>query len=325
MSDRSQVSMPADVPEISASRLFDAPRDLVFDAFSSPSHLAQWWGPTGFTLTTQEMTFAPGGVWRFVMHGPDGRDYENKIVFGEIARPERISYLHPGDDGAEPVRMEVTVSFAEENGKTRLTWRMRFSTIAERDRVDREYGAAQGLGQTLTRLGAYVAESGSRAFVISRSFDVSRELLWKALTEPERMAQWWGPKGFPVIAAKMDFCPGGRYLYGLKTPDGGAMWGRFIYREIDAPSRIVLVSSFSDDKGGVTRHPMSASWPLEMLSLFELESEGDRTTLTIRGLPINSTEEERATFAGAMDSMTKGRSGTFDQLANYLAGATAIQ
>jgi uncharacterized protein YndB with AHSA1/START domain len=325
MSDGSQVSTPADVPEISASRVFDAPRDLVFDAFSSPSHLAQWWGPTGFTLTTREMTFTPGGVWRFVMHGPDGRDYSNKIVFGEIERPERITYLHPGDDGAEPVRMKVTISFAEENGKTRLTWRTRFSTIAERDRVDREYGAAQGLGQTLTRLGAYVAECGSRAFVISRSFDASRELLWKALTEPERMAQWWGPKGFPVIAAKMDFRPGGRYLYGLKTPGGGAMWGRFVYRGIDAPSRIVLVNSFSDETGGVARHPMSASWPLEMLSLFELENEGNRTTLTIRWLPINSTEEERATFAGAMDSITQGWSGTFDQLADYLAGTAAIR
>jgi len=226
-------------------------------------------------------------------------------VFGEIARPERISYPHPGDDGAEPVRMEVTISFAEENGKTRLTWRMRFSTIAERDRVDREYGAAQGLGQTLTRLGAYVAESGSRAFVISKSFDASRELLWKALTEPERMAQWWGPKGFPVIAAKMDFRPGGRYLYGLKTPDGGAMWGRFIYREIDAPSRIVLVSSFSDETGGVTRHPMSASWPLEILSVFELESEGDRTTLTIRGVA------DQIDGGGARD--LRGRDGQHDK------------
>lgn len=94
---------------------------------------------------------------------------------------------------------------------------------------------------------------------------------------------------------------------------------------IDAPSRIVLVNSFSDETGGVTRHPTSASWPLEMLSRFELESEGNRTTLTIRWLPINSTEEERATFAGAMDSMTQGWSGTFDQLADYLAGTAAIR
>jgi len=103
----------------------------------------------------------------------------------------------------------------------------------------------------------------------------------------------------------MDFRPGGRYLYGLKTPDGGAMWGRFIYREIDAPSRIVLVSSFSDETGGVTRHPMSASWPLEILSVFELESEGDRTTLTIRGVA------DQIDGGGARD--LRGRDGQHDK------------
>jgi uncharacterized protein YndB with AHSA1/START domain len=315
----SQAATPADVPEITASRLIEAPRDLVFDAFSSPNALANWWGPTGFSLTTHEMSFAPDSVWRFVMHGPDGRDYKNKIVFREIERPERISYVHPGDEGTEPVRNEVTVSFLEDDGKTRLTWRMRFQTIAERDRVDREYDAAQGLGQSLTRLDAYVAESGSRAFVVSRSFDASRELLWKALTEPERMAQWWGPKGFPVAAAKMDFRVGGSYLYGTKTPDGGTMWGRFIYREIETPSRIVLVSSFSDENGGVTRHPMSPTWPLETLSIFSLETDEARARLTIRWLPINAADEERATFAGAVDSMNQGWGGTLDQLAEYLA------
>jgi uncharacterized protein YndB with AHSA1/START domain len=311
--------LPTDVPEITVSRLIDAPRDLVFDAFTSPGHLANWWGRTGFTLTTHEMTFAPDGVWRFIMHGPDGRDYNNKIVFRDIVRPERISYVHSGDEGAEPVRMEVTVLFVEEDGKTRLTLRMRFQSIAERDRVASEYDAAEGGRQTLARLDAYVVETGEQAFVISRSFDASRTLLWKALTEPERMAKWWGPKGFPVAAAKMDFRPGGRYLYGMKTPDGETMWGRFIYREIEEPSRIVLVNSFSDENGGITRHPMSPSWPLEMLSVFSLTTEGERTRLTIRWLPINATDEERATFAGARESMKQGWGGTLDQLTEYLA------
>jgi uncharacterized protein YndB with AHSA1/START domain len=319
MSDRSQVILPADVPEIIMSRLIDAPRDLVFDAFSSPSQLARWWGPTGFTLTTHDMTFAPGGVWRFIMHGPDGRDYNNKIIFREIERPERISYAHPGDDGVEPVRMEVTVSFVEDEGKTRLTLRQRYDALAERDRVDQHYGAAEGGRQCLARLDAYVAEMNNHSLVVSRTFDASRALLWKALTEPDRMANWWGPKGFPVAASKMDFRPGGRYHYGLKTPDGGAMWGRFTYREIDEPSRIVLISSFSNEEEGVTRHPMSATWPLEMHSVFTLESEGERTKLTIRWLPINATEEERATFLGATDNMKQGWAGTFGQLEDYLA------
>ncbi len=319
MPTQSQATMPAEVPEITASRLIDAPRDLVFDAFSSPGHLANWWGPLGFSLTTHEMSFAPGGVWQFIMHGPDGRDYNNKIVFREIVRPERISYVHPGDEGAEPVRMVVTVSFVEEESKTRLTLRQRFETIAERDRVDSQYGAAEGGKQTLARLDAFVAAMGEQAFVISRSFDAPVVLLWKALTEPERMAKWWGPKGFPVAAAKMDFRVGGRYHYGMKTPDGGVMWGRFIYREIKEPSRLVLVNSFSDENGGVARHPMSPTWPLEMLSIFTLDDERQRARLTIRWIPVNATEEERATFAGAMEGMKQGWSGTLDQLADYLA------
>ena len=77
---------------ISATRLFDAPADLVFDMWTDPKHLANWWGPRGFTITTHEFSFKPGGTWRFIMHGPDGRDYKNEIVFREIARPKRITY-----------------------------------------------------------------------------------------------------------------------------------------------------------------------------------------------------------------------------------------
>jgi hypothetical protein len=81
------------------------------------------------------------------------------------------------------------------------------------------------------------------------------------------------------------------------------MWGRFVYREIEEPSRIVLIGSFSDENGGVTRHPMSPTWPLEMLSIFSLDAEGQRSILTVCWLPINATDEERATFAGAKEGM----------------------
>ncbi len=158
-------------------------------------------------------------------------------------------------------------------------------------------------------------------FAISRTFDAPRSLVWKALTEPERMAQWWGPKGCPVVASQMDFRPGGTYLYGLKTPDGGAMWGRFVYREIEEPSRIVLVSSFSDENGGVTRHPMSPTWPLEVLSTFTLTERNGGAELTVGWSPIDPTEDERQTFAAARDGMTQGWTGTLDQLTDYLARA----
>jgi len=95
--------------------------------------------------------------------------------------------------------------------------------------------------------------------------------VWKCFTDPERMKQWWGPKGFTVIASKMDLRVGGTYHYCLKAPDGTPMWGKFVFREIVPPERLDFISSFSDEKGGTTRHPGHASWPLAMHSTFTFE------------------------------------------------------
>jgi uncharacterized protein YndB with AHSA1/START domain len=156
-------------------------------------------------------------------------------------------------------------------------------------------------------------------FVISRVFDAPRDLVWKAFTDPERMRHWWGPKGFKVIASTMDLRPGGTYHYGLKAPDGSIMWGKFVYRDIVAPERLVLVSSFSDEAGGTTRHPGHLSWPLEMLSVFTFEDLGGQTRFTVRWAPYNATADERKTFDDGRDSMQQGWGGTLDQLADYLA------
>ncbi len=164
-----------------------------------------------------------------------------------------------------------------------------------------------------------VKESKKQEFVISRVLNAPRELVWKACTEPERMKEWFGPKGFTGREAKMDFRPGGVYHYALRSPDGKEMWGKFVYRDIVAPERIVFVNSFSDEQRGVTRHPMHATWPLEMLSTFTFTEQGGQTTFTIRWSPISPTESERKTFEESFESMTQGWTGTLDQLENYLA------
>jgi uncharacterized protein YndB with AHSA1/START domain len=157
-------------------------------------------------------------------------------------------------------------------------------------------------------------------FVISRVFDAPRDLVWKAFTDPDHMKQWWGPKGFTVIQSKMDLRPGGTYHYGMRAPDGSAMWGKFVYREVAAPARMVFINSFSDEAGGITRHPMAPTWPLEMLSIFTFEEEpGGKTKLTIRWSPHNATEEERKTFDASHDNMRQGWNGTLEQLTAYLA------
>ena len=163
------------------------------------------------------------------------------------------------------------------------------------------------------------ADAGT--FVVSRTFDAPRNLVWKAFTDQERMRHWWGPKGFTVVASKMDLRSGGIYHYGLKAPDGAAMWGKFAFREIAAPERMVFISSFSDEAGGTTRHPGHQAWPLEMLSMFTFEEVGGKTKVTIRWSPHDPSDSERRTFDEGYDSMRMGWGGTFDQLEAYLANA----
>lgn len=144
--------------EIVITRVFDAPRELVFKAWTDPKHVAQWWGPNGFTNTIHEMDVRPGGVWRFIMHGPDGVDYPNKIVFIEVVKPERLVYAHGSDKEDDPEQFDVTITFAEQGDKTHLTMRSLFQSAAERDRVVKEHGAIEGGNQTLARFAEHLAQ-----------------------------------------------------------------------------------------------------------------------------------------------------------------------
>lgn len=162
----------------------------------------------------------------------------------------------------------------------------------------------------------------AKEFVISKTFDAPRDLLWKALTEPERMQEWFSPKGCTSRSVKFDFSPGGTYLYCMTTPDGNEMWGKAVYREIEKPNKIVYINSFSDANGGTTHHPMSATWPLEMITTFTLADDGGKTKLTVTWLPINAAAAEIETFNSAHDGMRQGWAGTFEHLTEYLAKAS---
>ena len=164
--------------------------------------------------------------------------------------------------------------------------------------------------------------SGERELVITRVFDAPRKLVWKALTESDRLARWWGPTGFTMLVRTLDLRPGGVFHYAMRSPDGHIMWGRFLYRNIEAPTRLVFVNSFADEEGNIARAPFSSTWPLEILNTLTLDEAGGKTTLTLRGGPINATEEERETFWNAQESTRQGFAGTFDQLAAYLAEET---
>lgn len=156
-------------------------------------------------------------------------------------------------------------------------------------------------------------------FSITRTFDAPRDLVWKVYTEAEHLAKWWGPKGFGIRVAQLDLQPGGVFHYGMQLPDGKEVWGKFVYREIVAPERLCFVVSFSDENCGITRHFMSASWPLEVFNSVTFDEKNGKTTLIMKGYPINATEEERKTFESSFEGMRQGFSGTLDQLDAYLS------
>jgi uncharacterized protein YndB with AHSA1/START domain len=143
--------------EIVTTRVVDAPRERVWRAWTERAQVAQWWGPNGFTNTIHEMDLRPGGVWQFVMHGPDGVDYMNKSIFEEIVRPERLVYTHVSGP-----KFQATATFDEHGGKTTVTTRMLFDTAAERDRTVKVFGAVEGARQTLERLNQHVAKMGEK-------------------------------------------------------------------------------------------------------------------------------------------------------------------
>lgn len=147
----------AEARSIVTTRVFDAPRELVFSAWTDPKHLREWWGPDGFSTSTSAFELRPGGVWRFVMHGPDGRDYQNRITFDTVQPPSLITYHHGGGGDVEPIEFNVTVSFEDLGGRTRVTLRAELRSAADRERVIREHRADEGAQQTLARLAAYVA------------------------------------------------------------------------------------------------------------------------------------------------------------------------
>jgi uncharacterized protein YndB with AHSA1/START domain len=144
--------------EIVVSRLLNASRELVFQAFTDPQHVVHWWGPNGFTNTDREMNVRVGGVWRFTMHGPDGTDWPNRITYLEVIKPERLVYLHDDDSDSEGgQKFHVTVTFEAQGKKTLLTMRSLFATAAECEQV-KQFGAVEGGQQTIDHLEAYLAK-----------------------------------------------------------------------------------------------------------------------------------------------------------------------
>jgi uncharacterized protein YndB with AHSA1/START domain len=156
--------------------------------------------------------------------------------------------------------------------------------------------------------------------IFTRVFEAPRELIFKMWTESGHFSNWWGPKGSSLQVAKMDVRPGGMFLGCQTSPDGNlVMWVKFAYQEIVSPEKVVFVRSFSDEEGNTIRAPFNLNWPLEIMNSITLEENEGKTTLTLKGCPLNASVEEKAAYDGMTPRLQKDLEGTFNKLADYLA------
>jgi uncharacterized protein YndB with AHSA1/START domain len=320
MTGIAHTTLPIDKPQIITSRLLSAPRDLVWKALTAPEHIKHFWGPDGFTNSISHMDVKVGGEWLFTMHGPDGKDWPNRIIYRTVTAPSYLAWEHDGGkDDPDGHRFFGELELFEEGTKTRIELRMLESSLSARDAVAKYAG--EGGRQNLERLAAYLAPIADplHKFEIERGYAVSQKRLFEVCTQVDHLKQWMSPAGLTVIKAEQDLQPAGTYHYGLASDDGKEMWGLVTYKEITPNSRLVYTQSFSNADRGITRHPMAPTWPAEMHTIFEFISEGsEQTKLRITWIYAGVDEAEVSTFKAAHAGMTQGWTGSLDKLEDYL-------
>ncbi len=310
--------------EIKIVRLYDAPVDAVWEAWSDPAQLAQWWGPRGFSITTYKKETKTGGTWHYTMHGPDGAKWETVTKYLEVVPRKKLVYDHGGNDERPPL-FRVTVLFSEEGKKTKMDMTMTVPSAEALAQTRQIIKQARG-NSTWDRLAEHLEKqiSGTDKFVIAQAFDAPIGLMFDVWTSPKHLAQWLPPAGFTMNFIECDIRPGGSSFYWMGN-GSMKMYGIAHYLTIDRPHRLVYTQQFADEKRKVARHPMAPTWPETMLTTVQFAEESpNRTRVTVTWEPYGAdTTEEIATFVKMRGGMTQGWSGSFDKLEEYLPHAAS--
>jgi uncharacterized protein YndB with AHSA1/START domain len=299
--------------EATITRIFDAPRDLVFKAWTDPKQMARWWGPKWFTNPVCEMDVRPGGALLIHMASPDGAVFPMKGNFQEIVPPERLVFTSNAflDEGGDPwIESVNTVTFDDQGGKTKLTvqvvvvradpaaagalagmetgWNQSFDKLAA------ELGAQDANGQTTGRKTQLIAEPGKQEIITRRVFDAPRELVFKAHTDPSAIPQWWGPAALKTTIEKMDVMSGGLWRFVQVAPDGNEYAFHGVYHDVASPERIVQTFEFDGEPGQVS------------LETATFEEHGGKTTLTYHSVFQSIEDRDAMVREGMEDGLDEG-------------------
>lgn len=311
--------------ELKIIRRFNAPVNMVWEAWTDTDQVVQWWGPRGFTLTSHSKDLRPGGIWHYTMHGPDGTDYPNKTLYHEVIRETKLVYDHGGYDDRPPL-FRVTALFTEIDGQTQLDLTMTLAS-AEAAVEIRKFIKKAGGEATWDRLAEYLEKikSGQEVFVINRTFDVARDLMFKIWTDPAIIEKWLPPVGFDMQFIRADIREGGESFYVMSGQSGMKMYGKMKYVSIQNPEKIIYTQQFCDEEGAVCRHPAAPTWPETMHTIIQFSEEGThKTRITVLWSVIgNVSHEEMQTFIQGRAGMTMGWTGSFDKLDRYLEKGSA--
>jgi uncharacterized protein YndB with AHSA1/START domain len=287
--------------ELIITRLINAPVELLWEVWTNPEHIKYWWGPNGFRNTIFQMDVQPGGVWDFVMHGPDGTDYKNTSIYKEVVKFEKLVYDHVSGP-----KFRAIVTFEKQGKKTFLTWTMLFENSEQLNKIVKEFKADEGLKQNVDKLETYLAKGyPGDELTITRVINAPRELVFKAWTDVQMLAAWWGPTGFTSPVCEIDVKPGGRIYIEMKGPDGTLypMDGEF--HEIVAPGKLVFTSAALDKNNKRL---------FEVRNTVTLTEENGKTKLSLH-VKVSNIRSEGEHF---LKGMNEGWSQSIERLVNLV-------
>jgi uncharacterized protein YndB with AHSA1/START domain len=300
---------PADEPIMVITRVFQAPRELVWQACTRPEHMARWWGPRKYTNDVLEMDVRPGGAWRIDQKAESGQVYRFFGTFLELVEPEKLvlTFNFEGNPGDEVIESHT---FESVEGGTRLSTVSRFARIEDRNGM-RDAGMEGGARESYERLdelladlqgGGAVARTTDREMIITRVYDAPRELVFDAWTDPDHLSEWWGPNGFRTTVHAQDLRPGGSSRYTMHGPDGTDYPNLQQYEEVAPPSRLVYAHGSPEEPG-------------MFLVTVTFDDEGGKTRITLRSLFPSAEALQAVMKYGAIE----GGQNTLDRFAAHLA------
>ena len=324
---------PAAKGSVVITRIFDAPRERVWKAWTDPEQLKHWWGPKGFTTPVFRADLRVGGALLYCMRSPEGKDYWGTGVYREIVPVTRIVYTdtfadekgnvvpatYYGMSSEIPLEMLVTVTFENQDGKTKMTLKHDGLPAGK----DRE-GAQVGWSESFDKLAESLKESSEgkgrraddkkaytltlptdREIVMERTFDAPRARVFEVYTDPKLIPLWWGPRRYTTTVDKMDVRPGGLWRYVSRGADGTEFAFHGTYREIKRPERLVSTFEFEGMPGHV------------VVDTATFEERGGKTKVTVTSR-FESVEDRDGMLKSGMED---GAAETWDRLAELLRKA----